>query len=198
MTKTTVNKNSIEKNCKNMRKTRSASSNQKRSGYLSWDDYFMGVAFLSGQRSKDPDYQVGACIVNDEKRIVGVGYNGMPNNCSDDKLPWGKNKAGAKGKKKPLDETKHGYVCHAELNAIVNKNSVSLKNCSMYVSLFPCNECAKLIIQSGIKMIYYYSDKDCGKPFNIASKTMLDAAKVGYQNLKPAENITIDFKSMEK
>ena len=105
----------------------------------------MGIAFLSAQRSKDPVTQVGACIVNEEKRIVGIGYNGMPNKCDDDKFSWSKDKTLA------LHERKHAYVCHAEMNAIINKNSASLKNCTIYVSMFPCNECATMIIQSGIK-----------------------------------------------
>ncbi|XP_077158434.1 deoxycytidylate deaminase isoform X2 [Paroedura picta] len=114
---------------------------RKRDDYLEWPEYFMAVAFLSAQRSKDPSSQVGACIVNSENKIVGIGYNGMPNGCSDDLLPWSRT-ADSK-----LD-TKYPYVCHAELNAIMNKNSADVKGCSMYVALFPCNECAKLIIQA--------------------------------------------------
>lgn len=114
---------------------------KKRDDYLEWPEYFMAVAFLSAQRSKDPSSQVGACIVNTENKIVGIGYNGMPNGCSDDLLPWRRT---AENK---LD-TKYPYVCHAELNAIMNKNSADVKGCSMYVALFPCNECAKLIIQA--------------------------------------------------
>ncbi|XP_038837632.1 deoxycytidylate deaminase-like isoform X2 [Salvelinus namaycush] len=115
---------------------------KKREDYLEWPEYFMAVAFLSAQRSKDPSSQVGACIVNRENKIVGIGYNGMPNGCDDDLLPWS---CSANDR---LD-TKYPYVCHAELNAIMNKNSADVKGCSMYVALFPCNECAKLIIQAG-------------------------------------------------
>ncbi|XP_045572587.1 deoxycytidylate deaminase isoform X2 [Salmo salar] len=115
---------------------------KKREDYLEWPEYFMAVAFLSAQRSKDPSSQVGACIVNQENKIVGIGYNGMPNGCDDDLLPW------ARSADDRLD-TKYPYVCHAELNAIMNKNSADVKGCSMYVALFPCNECAKLIIQAG-------------------------------------------------
>uniref|UniRef100_A0A3Q2GVT5 Deoxycytidylate deaminase n=1 Tax=Equus caballus TaxID=9796 RepID=A0A3Q2GVT5_HORSE len=115
---------------------------RKRDEYLQWPEYFMAVAFLSAQRSKDPNSQVAACIVNAENKIVGIGYNGMPNGCSDDLLPWRRT---AENK---LD-TKYPYVCHAELNAIMNKNSADVKGCTMYVALFPCNECAKLIIQTG-------------------------------------------------
>jgi dCMP deaminase len=124
----------------------------KRQDYLGWDDYFMAVAFLSANRSKDPSTQVGACIVNEERKIVGIGYNGMPNGCSDDELPW------AREADSPLD-TKYPYVCHAELNAIMNKNSADVKGCRLFVALFPCNECAKLIIQSGIREVVYMSDK---------------------------------------
>uniref|UniRef100_A0A8C7NJM5 dCMP deaminase n=1 Tax=Oncorhynchus mykiss TaxID=8022 RepID=A0A8C7NJM5_ONCMY len=115
---------------------------KKREDYLEWPEYFMAVAFLSAQRSKDPSSQVGACIVNQENKIVGIGYNGMPNGCDDDLLPW------SRSADDRLD-TKYPYVCHAELNAIMNKNSADVKGCSMYVALFPCNECAKLIIQAG-------------------------------------------------
>ncbi|XP_077426064.1 deoxycytidylate deaminase isoform X2 [Vanacampus margaritifer] len=114
---------------------------KKREDYLEWPDYFMAVAFLSAQRSKDPSSQVGACLVNGENKIVGIGYNGMPNGCHDDQLPW------ARSADDRLD-TKYPYVCHAELNAIMNKNSADVKGCTMYVALFPCNECAKLIIQA--------------------------------------------------
>ena len=167
---------------------------QKRQDYLSWDDYFMGVAFLSGMRSKDPSTQVGACIVNEENRIVATGYNGMPNGCSDDDLSWARDRT-----KYPSQlDRKYPYVCHAEMNAIVNKNSASIKNCSIYVSLFPCNECAKLIIQSGIKQIYYYSDKHNYKDETKASKIMLDMAGIKYIQHIPQDNITIDFKAIHK
>ncbi|CAG5946850.1 unnamed protein product [Menidia menidia] len=114
----------------------------KREDYLEWSEYFMAVSFLSAQRSKDPSSQVGACIVNPENKIVGIGYNGMPNGCDDDLLPWSRYADDWLDTKKP-------YVCHAEMNAIMNKNSADVKGCTMYVVLFPCNECAKLIIQAG-------------------------------------------------
>ena len=169
---------------------------KKRQDYISWDDYFMGVAFLSGMRSKDPSTQVGACIVNEENRIVATGYNGMPNGCSDDKMPWARDKT----KYPSLLDRKYPYVCHAEMNAIMNKNSASIKNCSIYVSLFPCNECAKLIIQSGIKQIYYYSDKHNEKDETKASKKMLKTTGVGYKQVIPNNNepIQIDFKSIHE
>ena len=133
----------------------------------------MGVAKLSSLRSKDPNTKVGACIVNSDNRIVGVGYNGLPFGCDDDEFPWtrqGDNEA----------ETKYPYVVHAELNAILNSIQ-SLKGCRLYVSLFPCNECAKAIIQSGISEIVYADDKYIGTPGNIASKRMLDSAKIKYR-----------------
>ncbi|XP_062851457.1 deoxycytidylate deaminase-like [Trichomycterus rosablanca] len=142
----------------------------KRTDYLNWDDYFMAVACLSAQRSKDPEMQesVGACIVNEYKRIVGTGYNGMPDNCHDNFLSW----AGREEK-----DNKHLYVCHAELNAIVNKISADVRGCTMFVTRFPCNECTKLLIQSGIKHVIYLAEK---KP-EPASRKMMDLAKVSYE-----------------
>jgi len=154
---------------------------------LSWEDYFMSVAFLSAMRSKDPATQVGATIVNDEKKIVGIGYNGFPKGCSDDKLPWGKTD-------QDKYNTKYMYVCHAEMNAILNKNTSDIKNCTMYVALFPCNECAKMIIQSGLKEIVYFSDKHADKDSTKASKRMLDMTGIKYRQYSPKTNkILIDF-----
>ncbi|XP_043918476.1 deoxycytidylate deaminase isoform X2 [Protopterus annectens] len=146
---------------------------KKRDDYLEWPEYFMAVAFLSAQRSKDPNSQVGACIVNPEHKIVGIGYNGMPNGCSDDVLPW------ARTAKNKLD-TKYPYVCHAELNAIMNKNSADVKGCTMYVALFPCNECAKLIIQAGIKEVIFMSDKYHDTPEMTAARRLFDLAEIKY------------------
>lgn len=162
----------------------------KRSNYLAWDDYFLSVAFLSAQRSKDPSTQVGACIVDSDNRIVGIGYNGFPRGCDDDALPW------ARTGKSELD-TKYPYVCHAEMNAILNKNTASLKGARMYVALFPCNECAKLIIQSGITEVIYYSDKHhAANPF-VASRRLLDMAGIVYRQHTPRQAvITIDFASI--
>ncbi|KAK5644036.1 hypothetical protein RI129_007881 [Pyrocoelia pectoralis] len=162
----------------------SPTTNSKRLDYISWHEYFMATAFLAAKRSKDPVTQVGACIVNEENKIVGIGYNGMPIGCNDDDFPWGK-----EGK-----ETKHLYVCHAEMNAIVNKNSTSLNNCRMYVALFPCNECAKFVIQSGIREVIYMSDKYAYKRSTVASKKMFDAAGVKYWQYVPKNNkLIIDF-----
>eukprot|EP00941_MAST-03F_sp_MAST-3F-sp1_P000182 g182.t1 len=167
---------------------------QKRENYLSWDDYFMSVAFLSAQRSKDPSTQVGACIANPDKRIVGIGYNGMPWGCSDDEMPWSRSAETKSG----LD-TKYMYVVHAEANAILNKNCESLKGCTIYVALFPCNECTKLIIQSGIKKVVYYSDKYHDRAPFVASRRMLKRAGVEYVQYTPQkEKILIDFSVIEK
>ena len=146
-----------------------------RKDYISWDQYFMGVALLSSKRSKDPNTQVGACIVNQKNRIVGIGYNGFPCGCDDHEFPWANNEEG-------FLDNKYPYVVHAEPNAILN-SSGSLDNCKLYVSLFPCNECAKLIIQSGIKEVIYMDDKYNGTPSDVASKRMLDAAGVKYRKI---------------
>lgn len=147
----------------------------KRSDYISWDEYFMGVASLSSRRSKDPNTQVGACIVNKDKKIVGTGYNGFPLGCSDDDLPW-EREGGT------LD-TKYAFVCHAELNAILNSISRDLTGCTLYVDLFPCNECAKAIIQSGIKTVIYRDDKYAATDGVKASKLMFDKAGVEYRQM---------------
>ena len=147
----------------------------KRTDYISWDEYFMGVALLTAQRSKDNTSQVGACIVSRENKILSMGYNGMPTGCFDDDMPWER-------EGEPL-KTKYMYVCHAELNAILNHASGtgSLKGARIYTTLFPCNECAKAIIQSGIREIIYDSDKYGDTPAVIASRKMLDAAGVHYR-----------------
>ena len=145
----------------------------KREEYLSWDEYFMGIAVLSAKRSKDPSTQVGACIVNKDNRIISVGYNGMPRCCSDDEFPWDKND-------NPLD-SKYLYVCHAELNAILNCDRGNVRDCICYTTLFPCNECAKAIIQSGMSEVVYMEDKYADSDSVIASKKMFDTAGVKYR-----------------
>jgi len=163
---------------------------KKRQNYLSWDEYFMGIALLSAERSKDPSTQVGACIVNKDKKIIGLGYNGFPIGCSDEDLPW--ERSGS------FLETKYAYVCHAELNAIINSVGKELKDCSIYVALFPCNECAKVIIQSGIKEVVYLSDKYAETDSTKAAKIMFNQSGVNYRQLKiTREPIKIDF-SIEK
>lgn len=141
---------------------------------LNWDEYFMSVANLCGMRSKDPSTQVGACIVSQDNKILGTGYNGFPMGCSDEELTWSRNGE--------FLDTKYAYVVHAELNAILNSTS-SLRNAKIYVNLFPCNECAKAIIQSGIKEIVYVSDKYADLDSTIASKKMLDMAGISYRKL---------------
>ncbi len=149
----------------------------KRDDYLSWDEYFMGIAMLSGARSKDPGTQVGACIVNKAQRVMGLGYNGFPRGCSDDEYPWDRDGEGV--------ESKYLYVCHAELNAILNSVSIgALADCRIYVSLFPCNECAKAIIQAGIKEVVYlrdcYADSDAVR----ASRRMFRSAGVKMRQIE--------------
>ena len=145
-----------------------------RNNYISWDDYFMGVAILSSKRSKDPNTQVGACIVNRDKKIVGIGYNGFPIGISDSEFPW--DNVGDH-----LD-TKYPYVVHAEPNAILNATT-SLKDCVLFVTLFPCNECAKLIIQAGIKEVVFLEDKYASSESIIASKRMFDAVGIKYRKM---------------
>lgn len=146
--------------------------NEKRKDYISWDEYFMGVAKLSGMRSKDPSTQVGACIVSEDNKILSMGYNGFPVGCSDDEFPWVRDGD-------PL-ENKYLYTVHSELNAILNYRGGSLEGAKLYVSLFPCNECAKAIIQCGIREVIYDCDKYADTPSVIASKRMMDAAGVRY------------------
>ena len=142
----------------------------KRENYINWDEYFMGIAMLSAQRSKDPSTQVGACIVSKENRILSVGYNGMPRNCDDDIYPW----------EREGDDlnTKYMFVCHAELNAILNYSGTNLVGSKVYVTLFPCNECAKALIQSGVSEVIYYSDKYSDSFSTLAAKRMFESAGI--------------------
>ena len=155
----------------------------KRSDVLSWDEYFMGLAHLSALRSKDPSTQVGAAIVNDQHKVVSIGYNGFPNGCSDDKFPW--------EREGEFACTKYPFVVHAELNAILN-SSRDLHGCSIYVSLFPCNECAKAIIQSGIKRVVYECDKYADTDGVKASKRMLTAAGVELVQLPYCVKLSVN------
>ncbi|MDR1794612.1 MAG: dCMP deaminase family protein [Erysipelotrichaceae bacterium] len=154
---------------------------------ISWDQYFMGIAHLSALRSKDPNTKVGACIVNPDKRIVGIGYNGLPSGCEDDEFPW--------QREGNLLDTKYPYVVHAELNAILN-STTSLKGCTLYVSLFPCNECAKALIQAGVKKICYESDKYADTEIVKASKRMLNAAGVELVQLSEAIEVSLNIKAV--
>lgn len=158
----------------------------KREDYISWDQYFMGIAMLSRERSKDPNTQVGACIVGEDNRILSVGYNGMPQGCEDDDMPWGRDGSAL--------DSKYMFVCHAELNAILNyRGTGSMKGARVYVTLFPCNECAKAIIQSGIKEVIYrdnkYPDSDSVK----ASTMMLKQAGVNVRQLVLNKTIEINI-----
>lgn len=142
----------------------------KREDYITWDEYFMGVAILSGKRSKDPNTQVGACIVSSDNKILSMGYNGFPIGCSDDEFSWSREAEGL--------ESKYLYSTHSELNAILNYRGGSLDGATLYVTLFPCNECAKAIIQAGIRCVVYDSDKYGSAISTLASKRMLAAAGV--------------------
>ena len=148
----------------------------KRTDYISWDEYFMGVALLAARRSKDPNTQVGACIVSPENIILSTGYNGLPCCCSDDVFPWEREGA----------ETKYPYVVHAELNAVLNANGRDLRGSKLYVALFPCNECAKAIIQSGISEVVYYGDKYHDSDSSVAARFMFKKAGVRLTAYTPS------------
>ena len=150
---------------------------------LTWDEYFMGLAHLSALRSKDPNTQVGAAIVDENHRVVSVGYNGFPKGCSDDEFPWSRSGG--------VLNSKYAFVVHAELNAILNSPR-SVSGCTIYVSLFPCNECAKAIIQSGIKRIVYESDKYADTETTIASKKMLQAAGIELVQLENTIKLSVE------
>ena len=158
----------------------------KRKDYIGWDAYFMGVALLSGERSKDPNSQVGACIVSEDNKILSIGYNGFPKGCSDDEVPW--------EREGEFAETKYPYVCHGELNAILNYTGTTLKNSRIYVALFPCNECAKAIIQSGIKEVIYKEDKYADTEVVKISKKMLQMGGVKIRQYVPSnKEIKLDL-----
>ena len=152
--------------------------------YINWEEYFMGVALLSAKRSKDPNTKVGACIVNPKKRIVGIGYNGLPQGCSDKDFPWERDGN--------FLNTKYPYVVHAEPNPILN-STTKLDDCTIYVTLFPCHECTKLIIQSGIKEIVYMDNKYEGTESNLAAKRMLDSSGVKYRKI---DKLEVDVKCL--
>ena len=162
---------------------------KKRDNYLTWDEYFMAITELSAMRSKDPSTQVGACIVSDDNRILSIGYNGAPNGFDDDEFPWDREGENL--------NTKYPYVCHAELNAILNYrgSKKDLENAKIYVDLFPCNECAKIIIQSGIKEILYLNDKYANSENNIASRTLFDKCGVKYHKINMDKEINLNLKN---
>lgn len=157
----------------------------KRRDYISWDEYFMGIAQLSAMRSKDPNTQVGACIVSRENKILSMGYNGFPKGCDDDEYPW--------KREGEMGDSKYAYVTHSELNAILNYRGGSLEGTKLYVTLFPCNECAKAIIQAGIAELVYADDKYKGTPANLASRRMLTSAGVKMTPYK-SNGRTIELK----
>lgn len=158
----------------------------KREDYINWDDYFMGVALLAAQRSKDPSTQVGACIVDATNRILSTGYNGFPKGCSDDEFPWNRDENDG--------ETKYPFVVHAELNAILNNRGKSLADSKIYVALFPCHECAKAIIQAGITEVIFLSDKYKNTTSDANSRRMLESAGVKLTKLKPTKkSILLNF-----
>jgi dCMP deaminase len=159
---------------------------KKRQNYISWDEYFMGVALLSACRSKDPNTQVGACIVNDKNKIVGAGYNGLPTGCNDDDFPW--NKEG------DFLDTKYPFICHAELNAILNNIGMDLRGCKIYTALFPCNECSKAIIQSGITEVIYLSDKYAATDTAKASRLIFEKAGISCRKVNATiSNLVLSF-----
>ena len=159
----------------------------KRLNCLTWDEYFIALAKLTAMRSKDPSTQVGACIVSEDNRILSVGYNGAPNGFDDDNFPWDRQGENL--------ETKYPYVCHAEMNAVLNYRGTrkDFENARIYVDLFPCNECAKIIIQSGIKKVIYLSNKYKDSENNIASRRLFDSCEVEYHQLDLEKQITIEI-----
>ena len=163
--------------------------NKQRKDYLNWDEYFMAIAKLSSMRSKDPSTQVGACIVGHDNRILSIGYNGAPNGFDDKKFPG--------DREGDMLNTKYAYVCHGEMNAILNYRGSrkDLENAKLYVDLFPCNECAKLIIQSGIKEVIYICDKYRDTDGVKASKKMFDECGVSYKQLEIDEKLTINLQN---
>jgi len=150
----------------------------KNQDYISWDAYFMGIAMLSSRRSKDPNTRVGACLVSPDNKILSLGYNGMPVGCSDDEFPWAREAEDAY-------DTKYLYVCHAELNALLNYSGIGLKGAKLYVTLFPCNECTKALIQSGIHEVIYLNDKYAMTSSTRASKRMMDSVGIIYRKYEP-------------
>ncbi len=156
-----------------------------RKDYIKWDEYFMGLAKLSAERSKDPNTQVGACIVNEAHKVVALGYNGMPRGVQDSDMPW--------EREGDFLNTKYAYVCHSELNAILN-SVANTEGCTIYVTLFPCNECAKAIVQAGIKRVVYADDKYADTDGTKASKTIFDRCGVKYDEYKPSgKNISLSL-----
>ncbi len=163
-------------------KKKDEQKNRKRKDYLDWNECFMLMVDLIAKRSKDPNTQCGSCIVNDENIVIGLGYNGFPRGCSDDELPWGREGA--------VMDNKYAHVVHAEANAIMNANN-SVRGCKLYVNLFPCNECAKVIIQSGIKEVIYNSDKYADVDIFKVSRKLLEMAKIKLTQYAPKNKLEV-------
>ncbi len=158
----------------------------KKKDYIKWDEYFMGIALLSTERSKDPSTSVGTCIVSEDNKILSVGYNGMPHGCSDDDYPWEREGSNL--------DTKYFYVCHAELNAILNYTGTNMKGAKVYTTLFPCNECTKAIIQKGIKEVIFLCDKYGHTDAVIAAKRMMTSAGITFRQYEPiGKEITLSL-----
>lgn len=151
----------------------------KREDSLTWDQYFMGIARLSAMRSKDPHTCVGACIVGEDNKILSMGYNGMPRGCSDEMFPW---------EREGEDELqkKYVYVCHAELNAILNYDGPNMRGARIYTTLFPCNECTKALIQVGIREVIYIDNLYPDSVSVIAAKKMMKSAGISYRRYEPS------------
>lgn len=173
---------------KELAKIQPTAIGRKRQGNISWDEYFMGVASLSAMRSKDPNTQVGCCIVGAKNRIASVGYNGFPFGCDDDEYPWNRRMEGLEE-----SETKYPYVVHSELNAILNYRGESLEGAKMYVTMFPCCECAKAIIQSGIREVVYRDEAYLHSQSGIAAIRMFKSAGVTVRQLSCGEKIDIQI-----
>ncbi|PIS42940.1 MAG: cytidine deaminase [Candidatus Kerfeldbacteria bacterium CG08_land_8_20_14_0_20_40_16] len=144
----------------------------KRQNYISWDECFMRIAHVIAERSKDPNTQAGAVIANEQNVVVGLGYNGWPRGIDNDALPW--------RREGNLYDTKYAYIVHAEENAIYNANAKT-RGCRIYSTLFPCNECAKTIIQNGITEVIYASDKYNDQEIWKASRRLFDLVGVKYR-----------------
>lgn len=156
-----------------------------REDAYTWDEVFMGVAALFARKSRDPNTQVGACIVGPDNKIKATGYNGFPRKVSNEDFPWARDGN--------FLDTKYAYMCHAESNAIDNRGSNTLEGARIYVTLFPCNECTKRILQNGIEEVIYLEDKYAHKDFHVASCRMLDAAGVKYRQFIPPNDIHLEF-----
>jgi len=152
---------------------------------INWDEYFMLQAMLASYKSKDPNTKVGSVIVDEHNHQISMGYNGTIAGVDETLIPWGNNR------EVPLEHQKYGYVIHSEANAISHAKG-SLANARVYVTLFPCNECAKLLASHRVKEIIYLSDKYAETPENRIAKKIFQMSKISYRQLKLSE-VTLDF-----